>query len=198
MSTGYTNCIKDGISFEDFVMRCARAMGACVTMRDDPYDKPIPEEFKPSSYHTDEIKKFKKELVALKKMNQNEFSQKAKDKFDSEIKHKENAIKSNNKLRGKYNAMLIKVKAWNPPTSEHQGLKDFMIQQIENSIEVDCSNSYYESMNIKLLSADEYFEEEHHLIMQELSYHSKEHEEELSCVASRNNWIKELRKSIAK
>ncbi|KKK60691.1 hypothetical protein LCGC14_3021870, partial [marine sediment metagenome] len=31
MPTGYTACIKDGISFEKFVMQCARAMGACVT-----------------------------------------------------------------------------------------------------------------------------------------------------------------------
>jgi len=36
MPTGYTNCIKDGVTFEQFVWKCARAMGALVMMRDEP------------------------------------------------------------------------------------------------------------------------------------------------------------------
>jgi hypothetical protein len=35
MPTGYTDKIKDGISFEEFVLSCARQFGACISMRDD-------------------------------------------------------------------------------------------------------------------------------------------------------------------
>ena len=51
MPSGYTNKIKDDISFEEFALSCARAFGACVEMRDDPGDAKIPEEFTPSPYY---------------------------------------------------------------------------------------------------------------------------------------------------
>ena len=42
MPTGYTAIIEDdpNCTFEQYLMRCARAFGATVTMRDDPLDKP--------------------------------------------------------------------------------------------------------------------------------------------------------------
>lgn len=33
MPTGYTSSIKDGISFENFVLKCARNFGACIAWR---------------------------------------------------------------------------------------------------------------------------------------------------------------------
>ena len=59
MPTGYTSKIADGIGFKDFALSCARAFGACIEMRDDPSDKPIPNEFKPNDYH-------KKRMAAAK------------------------------------------------------------------------------------------------------------------------------------
>ena len=55
MPTGYTAKIADGQTFEEFILSCARAFGALVEMRDEPADAPIPEEFKPSAYHTTQI-----------------------------------------------------------------------------------------------------------------------------------------------
>lgn len=49
MPTGYTADIKDGISFETYAMNCARAFGACVSLRDKPSGgKVIPDAFEPS------------------------------------------------------------------------------------------------------------------------------------------------------
>ena len=36
MPTGYTDKIKDGITFKEYAMGCARAFGALITMRDNP------------------------------------------------------------------------------------------------------------------------------------------------------------------
>lgn len=57
MPTGYTWDIKDEITFEQFIMNCARAFGALVEMRDEPRDKKIPDELKPSDYHNKELSK---------------------------------------------------------------------------------------------------------------------------------------------
>ena len=53
MPTGYTADVGDGkvVEFSEFVMQCARAFGALITMRDDPHDAPIPDEFSPDAYH---------------------------------------------------------------------------------------------------------------------------------------------------
>lgn len=40
MPTGYTDAIKDGISFNQFILSCARAFGALITMRDEPSSVP--------------------------------------------------------------------------------------------------------------------------------------------------------------
>ncbi len=54
MPTGYTHLIEEGCNLEEFVWACARAFGACVMMRDDSVDKPVPEKFEPSDSVTDD------------------------------------------------------------------------------------------------------------------------------------------------
>ena len=53
MPTGFTYKIKDGISFEEFIMRCTRAFSALVCMRASSIDSAIPKKFEPESYHKD-------------------------------------------------------------------------------------------------------------------------------------------------
>ena len=49
MPTGYTSKIyegKENVTGKSFIMDCARGFGACISMRDESSDTPIPEEFK--------------------------------------------------------------------------------------------------------------------------------------------------------
>jgi len=72
MPTGYTNCIKDGVTFEQFVWKCARAMGALVMMRDEPSNAPIPVKFEPSNYYAEEVAKAKAKLLHWFNISRNE------------------------------------------------------------------------------------------------------------------------------
>ena len=72
MPTGYTAAIKDGISFNEYALSCARAFGALIMMRDEPADAPIPDEFKPSDYHFKKIEEAKAELARLRAMSPDE------------------------------------------------------------------------------------------------------------------------------
>lgn len=196
MPTGYTNSIKDGISFQTFVMQCARAMGACVSMRDDPSDKPIPDKFEASSWHKDRIKETKKELETLKKTSLAQAELKAMKQYKKENQEVEQAINKANDLRIKYKTMLIQVKDWQLPTPDHQGLKDFMIQQINSSIEFDCGTSYYTDKQVTLLTSQQWIEKETARLLKSLDYHIKKDMEERERVSGRNTWVKQLRESL--
>ena len=97
MPTGYTNIIKNDISFKEFTLRCARNFGACITMRDDAWDKEIPK-FKPTDYHIKELKKLRKKLSELKKMSNAQADKKSKQEQKDKIKYNDDAIQKNNDL----------------------------------------------------------------------------------------------------
>ena len=66
MPTGYTaELMEKGEPFNRFVMRCARAFGALIDLRDAQMDAPIPEKFEPSDYHVKALAKALAELERL-------------------------------------------------------------------------------------------------------------------------------------
>ena len=88
MPTGYTLDLYDGkdITFEEFALRCARAFGALISMRDEPIDAPIPERFEPSDYHLKELEKAKKRLKEVKKWNEETAEQEAVRAYQEALK----------------------------------------------------------------------------------------------------------------
>lgn len=196
MPTGYTAQIADGITFNEFIMSCARAFGALVTMRDSPSDAPIPECFKPSNYHKNNIRKTEEGIAELKAMTIPAAMRKAKKAYQDEIKNIEKEIQEKTELRAKYEEMLGKVKAWIPPTSDHIELKKFMVDQITSSIKFDCNTDYYTRQKPKELTGKEWKEQEFQKRLRDLDYHKKGHIEEVQRVEGRNIWVKQLRESL--
>lgn len=196
MPTGYTSkLVEKGQSFQEFVLGCARAFGACVTMRDDPSDSPIPNEFKPSDYHLKEIKKAEKALKKLLGMEQNDRIRFAERRRGEQLKSFEEYLLKREAEHKRLQDMNLKVKAWIPPTSEHSGLKDFMLQQISVS---DNGSDYYikEIENIKSKTVESFYTEALETAKRDVKYHEKEHAEEVERVAKRNDWVKKLRDSL--
>lgn len=128
MPTGYTADIANDISFEQFVWRCARGMGALIMMRDDPYDAPVPEEFKPSTYNAEALKEAQARLTALRSMTPEQVKVAAEEAYVAEIERWNEHRDEKQSLRKKYDAMLAKVRAWEPPldgSHRVQGFHDF-------------------------------------------------------------------------
>src|SRR5574341_660996 len=142
MPSGYTAAIADGITFEQFAMRCARAFGACATMRDDRADARIPDAFEPSDYHLKAQQSARDELAVLNAMTPEDAEHAAAAAWDKAETARLVRLQEYRDLRTKYEAMLVKVRAWTSPTPEHDGLRDFMCQQITQSIDFDCHESY--------------------------------------------------------
>lgn len=194
MPTGYTHKIKDGQSFKDFVMGCARAFGALVMMRDEPHDAPIPERFEPSDYHKNKIIETERRITELENMSIDDALEAAENEHISELRRWQERESERTDLRNKYNAMMAEVVKWQPPTPEHQGLKDFMIEQIETSRRFDCSGTYDDKP--KPLMPSEWKAKEMEKARRDIDYHTKEHAEEVNRTEGRNNWIKALRESL--
>lgn len=195
MPTGYTSNIKDGISFNQFIMSCARAFGALITMKDESYLAKIPKKFKPSDYHAKKIKEAQKQFEKLEKMSTEKATKLSNKASDLEISNNLKEIKEHNDLSQKYNNMLSEVEKWQPPTPGHQDLKNFMKEQIKDSIKWDCCTEYY-LRKVKVLSAQEWLTNEKQKSLKDIDYHTKENQKEIAMVGKRNEWVEALRKSL--
>ena len=196
MPTGYTAPIEHGISFEKFALNCARAFGACVSLRDEPGGgEAIPEEFAPSDYHEKNAARDREELAAVIAMTPQEREQAAAKKWEDGENYRLAALATRQKLRAAYEEMLAKVNAWVPPTPDHVGLKTFMRNQIENSIDFDCGEEYYSAPKPRL-SGEQWALERTAQIARDIEYHAQEYAEELKRTADRTAWVKALRASL--
>jgi len=140
MPTGYTADLYAGkeIDFRTFALRCARAMGACIMQRDDPFADP-PKLTEVGSYYPERVAAAEARIAELSGIDLAEAARRCDAEFatQSEAWDKRNSDRA--ALRDRYAAMLTEARAWNPPTPEHVGLKGFMIEQLTQSLDFDCS-----------------------------------------------------------
>lgn len=199
MPTGYTSNIYNNknVTFDDFVLQCARAFGACIMQRDDSMSDP-PKKQEVDTYHLDRyhaaveklevfLKIPKKKKIAELKL---EIARKNKEIAANNIKRK----KETDALKTRYLEMLQKVIQWTPPTPDHEGLKKFMIEQLNSSIEFDCSYSYTEQLINE--SPSQYYDTLVSRMKKDITYHEEGYAAEVKCVNSRNKWIDNLYNSL--
>jgi hypothetical protein len=198
MPSSYTADIENDISFEDYALMCARRFGACMHQRDNPIEEK-PKLRTESVYHTDALSKAKKIIVELEAMP----GVNARTKYGEKIIKEEEAFnqKSFNKkiiLKNKYIDMLSKACKWDPPTPDHEQLKKFMIDQINESINFDCDTNY-EMENLTALSKvnplDKY-KEVLRRAYNDIEYHETELFKERERGADANKWIIALYDSL--
>ena len=196
MPTGYTSDLYEGkdIAFPDFVRKCARAFGALIEMRDDPMDATIPDKFEASSYHTEQLEKAEADVARIKAWDDTEADSQSQLAYDRAQREYEESLANKAAMRERYEAMLAQVKAWTPPTREHQGLKDFMVKQLEESIEHDCSTDYLTVP--ERLTGAAYKEQQLHSARWNVSYHTEHGEYDKKQAEKRTNWVTALRQSL--
>jgi len=199
MPTGYTSKIESGITFEAFAMDCARAFGALIELRDD-MTAPIPDAFAPSSYHADAAKRAAAELKALDSMTPAQAQKKAEKAHREAVESNERTLATAAALLAKYDAMLAQVRAWKPPTKDHQGLKDFMVQQITDSIKFDCDRKWARDEQAKLAkttpSGGRWLAKERERLTHDIAYHNEHHAADVQRANERTQWVRELRVSL--
>jgi hypothetical protein len=107
-------------------------------------------------------------------------------------------IDKQNKLKVAYEDMLVKANKWVPPTTEHEGLKKFMIEQLSESLTYDCGPDYYESelSKIESYTYEDVVSDMRDSNKRDIEYHTNELKKDNERVDTRNEWISALYKSL--
>jgi hypothetical protein len=140
MPTGYTSELYEGKpqTFQQFALECARNFGAAIMQRDDapgPVLKFVPPN---TDYYDKSQAAAEAALEWFANASPDELAaKKAEEDAESEKRHQESVAKAEAQ-RERYEAMLVQVRAWTPPSPEHENLKQFMIDQLTESIDFDC------------------------------------------------------------
>ncbi len=198
MPTGYTAPIiesKKPITLRQYALRCARAFGACLNMRDDDMDLPPPQSLQPDedSYHVESLAKAHSTIKRLSRMT------KAQKKAYN-IKRRKAQLRSLTKgkvradvERARYAAMRNEVQAWDAP-AELANLKEFMLSQIEVSAS-DRMTDYYANEIAKLGKVD-YYRNDLDGAIRDIEYHTEKIAKERQGIEQANQWLATLHKAF--
>ncbi len=157
--------------------------------RDDPMSDP-PKAPEKSDYHTEELAKARKKLKSLMIMAEAEKIE----RFVREV----NKIRKQNKeweddrtqKNKRYADMRSEVEAWEPPTPDHVGMKKFMLEQIDISME-KTPYSQDEPTSANALHAEEIA-----IARRDIEYHTEEDAKEEMRMKERADWIAKLYASL--
>jgi len=195
MPTGYTAIIEDkeDVTFKDYILGCARAFGACIDMRDEPQEKRIPKKFKVDSYHTKELTDSDNKLKELNDLSGEQLNERAEKEYKRELASLKRDQKRDLAMEDRYAKILEEVKAWIPPSKEHVGLKDFMIDQIIECTQYNHLEFYEEEFkSLKKVSGEAWYIKQVKNIEEHIKYHQKGLKGEIKKLESRNKWLEQL------
>lgn len=202
MPTGYTAGVADGTitTFKDYAYQCARAFGALVTERDNPITPDLPV-LEVGDYYRTSVEKAEQDLKRFLRMS----STRAEIEFLKEkirdIKYHSKAIKDDGKTRKRYMKMIAECEKFEAPTEEHINYRNFLISQLKESLEWDCSRDYHHERLLKARkrqSPTKWLCRKIKEAREHLARTKESLKEEIERVNSRNQWISQLREAVSK
>lgn len=201
MPTEYTKKIEKGVSFKQFALNCARNFGATIMLMGEPEDiLPDTENVKSTNIarRQEKLDNAIKELGDFLNKTQAEIHVEFVVNRLEKIKYLTEILENKRKLRAKYEKMLVEVRNWVAPTEDHFDLKEFMIEQIELSIEFD----YNEEYALKQLGKErnkhqaDYYWDKYMELNRDIEYHIKHISEDIGYDEKRSEWVKDLIDSL--
>ncbi len=196
MATGYTYIVGErDVSFAEFVWRCARGFGALIHMRDDSLESTItmPER---STYHIDIANKLKNELELYSNISLEKASLLMKQENDDRKSMAKIELEKWAITQKRFSDMLSKVKEWKSPSKEHDRFKEFMIEQLQSSIDFMGNEYYLGLLNKPDLTVQKWLDDKISLIKDDIKYHLSHQETDDKNHKSRVDWINLLKESV--
>lgn len=202
MPTGYTSFIQDGdiTTGKDFLKLCLRNFGVAINMRDEPLSKPVPTQFEPNPYYKND---YEKTVEVRNKYRQMTLEEAKKELIEKHKKDMESARKSLDKYIAedeRYMKVRDEIEKWIPPTSEHENVKKFALNQIDISLNTDIREYCNKGLNKDLDISDEavysYMNEINEFYENDVARAYKKWQEELKRTADKNMWMKQFLDSL--
>jgi hypothetical protein len=203
MPTGYTAGIIDGKTktFKEFALECARNFGALIHMRDEPMNVPIKER-EPSEYHTREVQRANEDLKRAMESSDEDLIAFERRKLEDRILRYSEMIQQRKSAAISLNKFLSEAQKYHPPTSEHYGLKDFMIQQLTETIKYDGDSKYFDKelsqaqIELSTLDAERIRKAMIEAANKDIAYHQEEYNKDVQGCERANKWVKEFIESL--
>lgn len=199
MPTGYTYSVQNGevTELKNFILTCAKEFGAFIHMRDDGLSPDIKYR-EVGEYYLRRLENTKREFEEFKLLSDEEIQKQLDESYERRIKEQKEGLKRFDEQKQRYLDMIDKVKEWIPPTEDHIKLKEFALEQLNSSLEFDCSDS---SRNCYLQEPFKDTVEEYRVYkiksyLKDLEYYSKSYRDELESVEKANKWIRDLIESL--
>src|SRR6185437_10291153 len=195
MPTGYTADVADGkvTDFRTFALRCARAMGATILQRDEPMDAP-PRLAEPSDFYAKHERELLDKLCLLDAMTEADAQRQQNEEAIARAKLRADSRHKRRQTRQRYEEMIRDTEAWVPPTADHAGLKKFMLEQLRDSVKLDCSE--YAEEEPAPESPAQWLARQRAQTAKDIGRAQSEYAAEVSRANGRNAWIQALYTSL--
>lgn len=197
MPTGYTADLEDGktTDFPTFALRCARAFGALYFMRDSDLSATIPDVVEPCPYHEEKRARLDAERAVILRMSNAECDDRAGAEYTKSCESRENFKRRDSAVYERYKAMKERVVAWRPPTADHKGLRDFMLEQIAMCMhEPDGAMKFWTEPD--RLTGAAWRDKELARLSKDIEYHRAEYAKDVKRAAESTEWVRVLRESL--
>lgn len=198
MPTGYTSYIENGeiTKGKDFLLKCARAFGACIDMKEESLNIDIPVKFEPHTYHKEQLEKAYNDLEKYKAMTIEEAQKIVDAEYEKNQKYYAEAVIKNREVNDRYIIIRDEIEKWTIPTPEHNNLKKFALEQIDMSMDYNMEDYYQKELDKPKKTAEEYISAMIECAADSIKYHLKNWNEEVKRTDERNKWINDLRESL--
>lgn len=195
MPTAYTDPVGTGeiTDLKGFALLCARGMGACLSMRDEPLSTPIPEKFEPSPYYRDALAEAQEKLAEVQSWTEAESQEAACSAYKEGIERVQRENNETALALDRYRDMLAQVTAWHPPTEDHKQFRFFMIDQLNDTIDFECRVHLPEPV---LQTGEQYRQARIADLLRRITQYAQNWCDENERAASRTAWVKALRESF--
>lgn len=142
MPTGYTYGVQEGkvTTLEEFTQSCARAFLWQARDSEEKDLRKLVQGTNDREYYEKELKQAAKEFKHLMTLDDAQWYGLYTVAKEEHEHQQDNRLARKLAEKAHYEAMLEKVRQWTPPSDKHKALKDFMIKQLEESLEFDCGS----------------------------------------------------------
>lgn len=134
----YIECINQDSSFKDFALKCAEDLKKA---RNKEYT--IKENEKAIIFNRNRALEIKKELDELNNMTDEEIQKRITENFESKLQQRNYVNDTMISSKQKYEKLLKYAEMWQPPTSDYNELKDFIIKKIQTLMDDTCNKHYF-------------------------------------------------------
>jgi hypothetical protein len=186
MPTGYTAPIEDGsiTTLREYALRCVRAFGVCVDMRDDPMGALPPARVEPHTYHRDALAIAEADLENLLQMTPEQQEVAAYNAYTKALERHQQYRADEALRKSRYEHMAAAVSSWEVPGTL-SGLRDFMLSQIHDSTRY----AGYDSPEPVRALGPEWWDGECARLVREIEYHRTGWAEERQRTSDKNAYL---------